>query len=79
LAVIFFYNQAIVLVLGVIVMLFLLLIVFLLLPVFGRVQNAPKVRMAYTSINIQMTPIYLMKDLDLARTGARCRSVDDSG
>jgi sulfonate transport system substrate-binding protein len=30
-------------------------------------QTAPKVRMAYTSINIQMTPIYIMKDLDLAR------------
>ena len=26
-----------------------------------------KVRMAYTSINIQMTPIYIMKDLDLPR------------
>jgi ABC-type nitrate/sulfonate/bicarbonate transport system substrate-binding protein len=48
-------------------MTFLLLIAILLLPVFGRAQNAPKVRMAYTSINIQMTPIYLMKDLDLAR------------
>ena len=30
-------------------------------------QNLPKVRMAYTSINIQMTPVYIMKDLDLAR------------
>jgi sulfonate transport system substrate-binding protein len=30
-------------------------------------QTAPKARMAYTSINIQMTPIYIMKDLDLAR------------
>jgi hypothetical protein len=29
--------------------------------------------MAYTSINIQMTPVYIMKDLDLARKrGARC-------
>lgn len=33
--------------------------------VFG--QSLPKVRMAYTSINIQMTPIYIMKDLDLPR------------
>ena len=30
-------------------------------------QGLPKVRMAYTSINIQMTPVYIMKDLDLAR------------
>jgi NitT/TauT family transport system substrate-binding protein len=30
-------------------------------------QTLPKVRMAYTSINIQMTPVYIMKDLDLAR------------
>src|ERR671914_1986694 len=30
-------------------------------------QALPKTRMAYTSINIQMTPIYMMKDLDLAR------------
>ena len=30
-------------------------------------QTVPKVRMAYTSINIQMTPVYIMKDLDLAR------------
>jgi ABC-type nitrate/sulfonate/bicarbonate transport system substrate-binding protein len=35
--------------------------------VFGNAQNLPKVRMAYTSIYIQMTPVYLMKDLDLAR------------
>jgi hypothetical protein len=43
-----------------------LLIAFLLSPVFGGAQNAPKMRMAYISINIQMTPIYLVKDLDLA-------------
>jgi hypothetical protein len=30
-------------------------------------QSLPKVRMAYTSINIQMTPIYMMKELDLPR------------
>jgi hypothetical protein len=30
-------------------------------------QTLPKVRMAYTSINIQMTPVYIIKDLDLAR------------
>lgn len=39
----------------------------LIWPSLGAGQTAPKVRMAYTSINIQMTPIYIMKDLDLAR------------
>jgi ABC-type nitrate/sulfonate/bicarbonate transport system substrate-binding protein len=33
----------------------------------GAAQPLPKIRMAYTSINIQMTPIYLMKELDLPR------------
>lgn len=36
-------------------------------PSFSFGQTLPKVRMAYTSINIQMTPIYIMKDLDLPR------------
>ena len=39
----------------------------LIWPSWADAQTAPKVRMAYTSINIQMTPIYIMKDLDLAR------------
>ena len=45
----------------------LLLLIVLIWPcdVFG--QALPKARMAYTSINIQMTPIYMMKDLDLSR------------
>jgi NitT/TauT family transport system substrate-binding protein len=30
-------------------------------------QELPKIRAAYTSIAIQMTPLYLMKELDLAR------------
>jgi ABC-type nitrate/sulfonate/bicarbonate transport system substrate-binding protein len=45
-------------------------IVFLiltLLPSLAFGQSFPKVRMAYTSINIQMTPIYMMKELDLPR------------
>lgn len=46
---------------------FLLLCVFVLFPCVIGAQSVPKVRMAYTSINIQMTPIYIMKDLDLAR------------
>jgi ABC-type nitrate/sulfonate/bicarbonate transport system substrate-binding protein len=36
-------------------------------PSGGFSQALPKARMAYTSINIQMTPIYMMKDLDLPR------------
>jgi ABC-type nitrate/sulfonate/bicarbonate transport system substrate-binding protein len=36
-------------------------------PYLANAQALPKVRMAYTSINIQMTPIYMMKDLDLPR------------
>jgi sulfonate transport system substrate-binding protein len=39
----------------------------LLVPSSASAQTLPKVRMAYTSINIQMTPIYMMKDLDLPR------------
>jgi len=46
---------------------FSLLFVLMLLPAVVGAQSLPKVRMAYTSINIQMTPIYLMKDLDLPR------------
>lgn len=46
---------------------FSLLFVLVLLPAVAGAQSLPKVRMAYTSINIQMTPIYLMKDLDLPR------------
>ena len=46
---------------------FVFLIVAVLWPSFSFGQTLPKVRMAYTSINIQMTPIYIMKDLDLPR------------
>jgi len=46
---------------------FLLIFFFVFFPSVIGAQSAPKVRMAYTSINIQMTPIYIMKDLDLAR------------
>ena len=44
-------------------------VIFLLLslppPTAG--QSLPKIRMAYTSIAIQFTPVYLMKELDLPR------------
>lgn len=46
----------------------LLMIVLLLVSTsVAPAQTLPKARMAYTSINIQMTPIYIMKDLDLPR------------
>ncbi len=46
----------------------LLIISFVvLLPALVFGQTRPRVRMAYTSINIQMTPIYMMKELDLPR------------
>ena len=44
-----------------------LLPMILMWPYSALSQTLPKVRMAYTSINIQMTPVYIMKDLDLAR------------
>jgi len=45
---------------------FLILLTVILFP--SLVAGQPsKVRMAYTSINIQMTPIYLMKELNLPR------------
>jgi NitT/TauT family transport system substrate-binding protein/putative hydroxymethylpyrimidine transport system substrate-binding protein len=44
-----------------------LFLMALLWPCGAFGQALPKARMAYTSINIQMTPIYIMKDLDLAR------------
>jgi NitT/TauT family transport system substrate-binding protein len=45
------------------------LVIFLVifLPSFAHGQGLPKIRAAYTSISIQMTPLYLMKDLDLPR------------
>jgi hypothetical protein len=43
------------------------LAIVLIWPSLAYGQTLPKVRMAYTSINIQMTPVYIMKDLDLAR------------
>jgi ABC-type nitrate/sulfonate/bicarbonate transport system substrate-binding protein len=43
------------------------LVLLSLLPSLALGQSSPKVRMAYTSINIQMTPIYIMKELDLPR------------
>jgi ABC-type nitrate/sulfonate/bicarbonate transport system substrate-binding protein len=39
----------------------------LFLPRIAAGQSLPKVRMAYTSIAIQFTPVYLMKELDLPR------------
>ena len=39
----------------------------LFLPSIAAGQSLPKVRMAYTSIAIQFTPVYLMKELDLPR------------
>ena len=45
------------------------LVIFLVifLPSSAHGQGLPKIRAAYTSISIQMTPLYLMKDLDLPR------------
>ena len=40
---------------------------FLFLPRVSAGQSLPKIRMAYTSIAIQFTPVYLMKELDLGR------------
>ena len=37
------------------------------LPCAASGQSLPKIRMAYTSIAIQFTPVYLMKELDLPR------------
>ena len=37
------------------------------LPCAASSQSLPKIRMAYTSIAIQFTPVYLMKELDLPR------------
>jgi ABC-type nitrate/sulfonate/bicarbonate transport system substrate-binding protein len=37
------------------------------LPSAAASQSLPKIRMAYTSIAIQFTPVYLMKELDLPR------------
>jgi len=45
----------------------LFILTVLLLPCSAKAQTLPKVRVAYTSINIPMTPIFIMKDLDLAR------------
>lgn len=45
----------------------LILLLVLACPVVATGQALPKARMAYTSINIQMTPIYIMKELDLPR------------
>lgn len=41
------------------------LLLLLLQPAHG--QSLPKIRAAYTSIAIQMDPIYIMKELNLAR------------
>ncbi len=37
------------------------------LPCVASGQSLPKIRMSYTSITIQFTPVYLMKELDLSR------------
>jgi ABC-type nitrate/sulfonate/bicarbonate transport system substrate-binding protein len=44
-----------------------ILLALLFLPCRAAGQSLPKVRMAYTSIAIQFTPVYLMKELDLPR------------
>src|ERR671916_658567 len=44
-----------------------ILLALLFLPGRAAGQSLPKIRMAYTSIAIQFTPVYLMKELDLAR------------
>ena len=44
-----------------------ILLALLLLPSMESGQSLPKIRMAYTSIAIQFTPVYLMKELDLPR------------
>ena len=48
-----------------------LLCVFVLFRCVIGAQNVPKVHMAYMPINSEMTPIYIMKDLDLARKYGR--------
>ncbi len=40
-------------------------LVLLLFPALASGQALPKIHAAYTSISIQMTPLYLMKELDL--------------
>lgn len=45
----------------------LLLILIVLCPSWTYGQGLPKVRAAYTSIAIQMDPIYIMKEMNLAR------------
>jgi hypothetical protein len=48
---------------------FAILFVFIVAASAGsaHAQSLPKVRAAYTSIGIQFDPIYIMKELDLAR------------
>src|SRR4026209_3007106 len=45
----------------------LIFLALVFLPSIAAGQSLPKVRMAYTSIAIQFTPVYLMKELDLPR------------
>ena len=44
-----------------------IILALLFLPCIAAGQSLPRVRMAYTSIAIQFTPVYLMKELDLPR------------
>ena len=47
--------------------LFNILLALLILAATARAEEPPRVRAAYTSIAIQMTPLYLMKELDLGK------------
>lgn len=48
-------------------MLTAVILLALVSPCPAAAQSLPKIRMAYTSIAIQFTPVYLMKELDLPR------------
>lgn len=45
----------------------MIFLALMFLPSHASGQSVPKIRMAYTSIAIQFTPVYLMKELDLGR------------
>ena len=45
----------------------MIFLALLFLPSQASGQSLPKIRMAYTSIAIQFTPVYLMKEFDLRR------------
>ena len=45
----------------------MIFLALMFLPSQASGQSLPKIHMAYTSIAIQFTPVYLMKELDLGR------------